>query len=356
MRRCARAACCSCSPAAARSPTVREQDVIVVQRRRRADAHGARPAVARRADRHRADRLRHPRAGVRPVLDASSRAATSDAAKQTGAAVSYRAPDSFSIERMKRYLDVAIADHPDGLVVSLPDVEALRPVDREGGQGGHPGDHDQLRRGRVQVARRARPRRPARVRGGRQERRAARRGGRPQRAVRQPGVGQRRARRALPRAARRAQQGRRRACARSRSRCRTRRPRSGGWPPRSPAGRIDGILTLGPGGAAPAIAADQRQRHDAAGSRSRRSTSAPTCWPACATARSSSPSTSSPTCRASCRSCCSSELTLHKVFPGQGELIPTGPQFVTKAERGRGHPAQRRGDPLARRSRRTSPA
>jgi simple sugar transport system substrate-binding protein len=51
-----------------------------------------------------------------------------DAAKQTGTAVSYRAPDSFSIERMKRLIEQAVADKPDGLVVSLPDVDALRPA------------------------------------------------------------------------------------------------------------------------------------------------------------------------------------------------------------------------------------
>jgi simple sugar transport system substrate-binding protein len=51
-----------------------------------------------------------------------------DAAKQTGTAVSYRAPDSFSIARMQRFLEDAIADKPDGLVVSLPDVDALRPL------------------------------------------------------------------------------------------------------------------------------------------------------------------------------------------------------------------------------------
>jgi simple sugar transport system substrate-binding protein len=51
-----------------------------------------------------------------------------DAAKETGTAVSYRAPDKFSIPRMKRFLEAAIADHPDGLVVSLPDVDALRPL------------------------------------------------------------------------------------------------------------------------------------------------------------------------------------------------------------------------------------
>ena len=50
-----------------------------------------------------------------------------DAHKQTGAAVSYRSPDSFSIDRMRRYIDEAVADHPDGLIVSLPDAKALAP-------------------------------------------------------------------------------------------------------------------------------------------------------------------------------------------------------------------------------------
>jgi simple sugar transport system substrate-binding protein len=50
-----------------------------------------------------------------------------DAHKQTGAAVSYRSPDAFSIDRMRRYIDEAVADHPDGLIVSLPDAKALAP-------------------------------------------------------------------------------------------------------------------------------------------------------------------------------------------------------------------------------------
>jgi simple sugar transport system substrate-binding protein len=50
-----------------------------------------------------------------------------EAHKQTGAAVSYRSPDSFSIERMRRYIDEAVAEHTDGLIVSLPDAKALSP-------------------------------------------------------------------------------------------------------------------------------------------------------------------------------------------------------------------------------------
>jgi simple sugar transport system substrate-binding protein len=50
-----------------------------------------------------------------------------EAHRQSGAAVSYRSPDSFSIERMRRYIDEAVADRPDGLIVSLPDAKALSP-------------------------------------------------------------------------------------------------------------------------------------------------------------------------------------------------------------------------------------
>src|SRR4051812_40972004 len=51
-----------------------------------------------------------------------------DAAKQTQVAVSYRAPDRFSIPRMIRYINEAVADRPDGLVVSLPDIKRLGPA------------------------------------------------------------------------------------------------------------------------------------------------------------------------------------------------------------------------------------
>ena len=50
-----------------------------------------------------------------------------EARRQTGVEVSYRAPDRFSIERMRRMIDQAVADRPDGLVISLPDATALKP-------------------------------------------------------------------------------------------------------------------------------------------------------------------------------------------------------------------------------------
>ena len=50
-----------------------------------------------------------------------------EARRQTGVEVSYRAPDRFSLERMRRFIDQAVADRPDGLVISLPDATALKP-------------------------------------------------------------------------------------------------------------------------------------------------------------------------------------------------------------------------------------
>jgi simple sugar transport system substrate-binding protein len=61
-----------------------------------------------------------------------------DAQRQTGTAVSYRAPDSFSLERMRRFIDEAIVDQPDGMVVSLPDVDALAPSIRAAVKAGIP--------------------------------------------------------------------------------------------------------------------------------------------------------------------------------------------------------------------------
>jgi simple sugar transport system substrate-binding protein len=54
-----------------------------------------------------------------------------DAARQVNVAVSYRAPDTYDLARMRRLIDEAISARLDGLVVSLPDVQALRaPIKR----------------------------------------------------------------------------------------------------------------------------------------------------------------------------------------------------------------------------------
>ncbi len=50
-----------------------------------------------------------------------------DAATKLGVTVEYHAPARFSTEEMKRLIADAVASHPDGLVVSAPDEEALSP-------------------------------------------------------------------------------------------------------------------------------------------------------------------------------------------------------------------------------------
>jgi simple sugar transport system substrate-binding protein len=61
-----------------------------------------------------------------------------DAARQTGVAVSYRAPDSYDIARMRRLIDEAIEANLDGLIVSLPDVQGLRAPIRRARRAGIP--------------------------------------------------------------------------------------------------------------------------------------------------------------------------------------------------------------------------
>ncbi len=50
-----------------------------------------------------------------------------EAAKDTGATVSYRAPETFDMVAMSQLIDAAVNQEPDGLVVSIPDGDALGP-------------------------------------------------------------------------------------------------------------------------------------------------------------------------------------------------------------------------------------
>jgi simple sugar transport system substrate-binding protein len=61
-----------------------------------------------------------------------------DAGRQTNIAVSYRAPDTYDLSRMRRLIDEAISARLDGLVVSLPDVQALRAPIRRAARAGIP--------------------------------------------------------------------------------------------------------------------------------------------------------------------------------------------------------------------------
>lgn len=47
------------------------------------------------------------------------------AAEDMGATVEYRAPDTFDMPQMAQLIDAAVASQPDGLVVSIPDADAL---------------------------------------------------------------------------------------------------------------------------------------------------------------------------------------------------------------------------------------
>lgn len=47
------------------------------------------------------------------------------AAQDMGVTVEYRAPDTFDMPRMAQLIDAAVASQPDGLIVSVPDADAL---------------------------------------------------------------------------------------------------------------------------------------------------------------------------------------------------------------------------------------
>ena len=49
------------------------------------------------------------------------------AAEDTGASVSYRAPETFDMVAMSQLIDAAVNQEPDGIVVSIPDGDALGP-------------------------------------------------------------------------------------------------------------------------------------------------------------------------------------------------------------------------------------
>ncbi len=60
------------------------------------------------------------------------------AGEDTGANVEYRAPASFDMVAMSQLIDAAVNQAPDGLVVSIPDGEALGPSIRRAVEAGLP--------------------------------------------------------------------------------------------------------------------------------------------------------------------------------------------------------------------------
>nr|WP_236015992.1 sugar ABC transporter substrate-binding protein [Brucella endophytica] len=60
------------------------------------------------------------------------------AGKDTGANVEYRAPETFDMVKMGQLIDAAVNQEPDGLVVSIPDGDALGPSIKRAVEAGIP--------------------------------------------------------------------------------------------------------------------------------------------------------------------------------------------------------------------------
>ncbi|HLR46655.1 MAG TPA: sugar ABC transporter substrate-binding protein [Deinococcales bacterium] len=60
------------------------------------------------------------------------------AAEDMGVTVEYHAPETFDMARMSQLIDAAIASNPDGLVVSIPDADALGGVISDAVEAGIP--------------------------------------------------------------------------------------------------------------------------------------------------------------------------------------------------------------------------
>jgi simple sugar transport system substrate-binding protein len=66
------------------------------------------------------------------------RTGINQAAHQVNATVSYSAPDTYSVSRMRQLIADAVARKPDGLVVTIPDARALGPTIRAAVKSGIP--------------------------------------------------------------------------------------------------------------------------------------------------------------------------------------------------------------------------
>ena len=133
-----------------------------------------------------------------------------DAARDTGAQVQYIAPQVFDSVEQARLIEAAVATAPDGIVVSIPDKDALSTAVTGAVEAGIPVVNINSGETAGRGARRAALRRhDLGVPGGHQGGRAARRGRHPQGRLHQPRGRQHQPRRALQRHPRRAGAGRR---------------------------------------------------------------------------------------------------------------------------------------------------
>jgi simple sugar transport system substrate-binding protein len=252
-----------------------------------------------------------------------------DAGRQTGVAVSYRAPDRFSIARMRRFIDEAVADRPDGLVVSLPDATALAPSIRAAVRAGIPvvtinSGSDEFRKLGV-LAHVGQPEYRAGLEGGERMGRAG--------VKRALCVNQESGNGGLDERCRGFADGLRRFGGSSRPVSVPLQDARGAQRRLAEAiagGPIDGILTLGPGGAGPALDAVR------ASGLSDRITLATfdlstDVLAAVRDGKMLFAIDQQPYLQGYLPVILLAEQARHDLFPSRGELVPTGPHFITKA-------------------------
>lgn len=250
-----------------------------------------------------------------------------DAARQTGVAVSYRAPDTYDARRMRRLIDEATGARLDGLVVSLPDVTALAPAIRRAVRAGIPvvsinSGSNQFR----ELGIRAHVGQPEWRAGYESGRRMARAGVRSALCVNQE-VGNA----GLDLRCRAFAAGLRRGGGRSRELGVDQQDRAGSQARIVQAvsgGDVDGILALGPGGAQPALAA---LRAGGLGDRVQLATFdlSPDVLEAVIDGQMLFAVDQQPYLQGYLPVVMLAERARHGLFPAPGELIPTGPEFVT---------------------------
>jgi simple sugar transport system substrate-binding protein len=264
-----------------------------------------------------------------------------DAGRREGVAVSYRAPETYDIARMRGLIDEAIQARLDGLVVSLPDVQGLAPAIRRAERAGIPvvsinSGSDQFRKLGI-LAHVGQPEYKAGLGAGR---RLAKAGVRDVLCVNQEvgNAGLDARCRGIDAAMRKVHGSMRELGVDVQDPTGSQRKIAQAVA----TGAIDGIITLGPGGAAPALAAV-----DAGGLRDRVKLAtfdlSPEVLQAVRNKRMLFAVDQQPYLQGYLPIALLAERARHLLMPARGELIPTGPQFVTPANAGRVLALSRRG-------------
>jgi simple sugar transport system substrate-binding protein len=324
------------------SGTIPESDLVV----RGSEAVPARPTPQETPNRGRGLRIASARIAVVSHGQASDsfwaivKKGVFDAGRREGVAVSYRAPETYDIARMRALIDEAISARLDGLVVSLPDVDGLAPAIRHAERAGIPvvsinSGSDRFRELGI-LAHVGQPEYRAGLEAGA---RMARAGARDLLCVNQEvgNAGLDARCRGIAAAMRRVHGQMRELGVDLQNPGQSQRRIAQAVT----AGQIDGIVTLGPGGAAPALAAI-----GASGMRSRVRLAtfdlSPEVLQAVRAKRMLFAVDQQPYLQGYLPITLLAERARHQLMPARG-LIPTGPQFVTPRNAGRVLALSRRG-------------